>query len=139
MCESQLVYWFMKWSGMKVLFSVGSGEKAVLVEYIVFLQTSSEEISSETLDFINLQSNMVEGTYSDSLRPTITEDLNGKEFRNFNIMDISSQNLKYKLYLLPIKPSVYIFIFDIRFKNISLYTFFKKRNEKEKEHALWVW
>ncbi|XP_051565483.1 interphotoreceptor matrix proteoglycan 2-like [Myxocyprinus asiaticus] len=33
-------------------------EKAVLVDYVVFLQTSSEEISSETLDFINLQSIM---------------------------------------------------------------------------------
>lgn len=63
---------------MKVSFSLCSGENAVLVEYIVFLQTSSEKISSETLDFINLQSNMVEGTYSDSLGPTITEDLNGK-------------------------------------------------------------
>ncbi|KAA0715705.1 Interphotoreceptor matrix proteoglycan 2 [Triplophysa tibetana] len=55
-----------------------SVEKALLVEYIVFLQTSSEEISSETLDFINLQSNMVEGTYNDSLEPSITEDLNVK-------------------------------------------------------------
>ncbi|XP_056611133.1 interphotoreceptor matrix proteoglycan 2 [Triplophysa dalaica] len=55
-----------------------SGEKALLVEYIVFLQTSSEEISSETLDFINLQSNMVEGTYNDSLKPSITEDLNAE-------------------------------------------------------------
>ncbi|XP_057192995.1 interphotoreceptor matrix proteoglycan 2 isoform X2 [Triplophysa rosa] len=53
-----------------------SGEKALLVEYIVFLQTSSGEISSETLDLINLQSNMEEGTYRDSLGPTITEDLN---------------------------------------------------------------
>nr|XP_055071442.1 interphotoreceptor matrix proteoglycan 1 isoform X1 [Misgurnus anguillicaudatus] len=48
-----------------------SGEKSVLVEYVVFLQTSSEEISSETLDFINIQSNMVEGTYGDSPRPTV--------------------------------------------------------------------
>ncbi|XP_073668124.1 interphotoreceptor matrix proteoglycan 2 isoform X2 [Paramisgurnus dabryanus] len=48
-----------------------SGEKSVLVEYVVFLQTSSEEISSETLDFINIQSNMVEGTYGDSPQPTI--------------------------------------------------------------------
>ncbi|XP_016298507.1 interphotoreceptor matrix proteoglycan 2-like isoform X2 [Sinocyclocheilus anshuiensis] len=48
-----------------------SGEKAVLVEYVVSLQTSSEEISSETLDFINLQSNMVEGTFSYSEGPTV--------------------------------------------------------------------
>ncbi|KAL1267779.1 hypothetical protein QQF64_033142 [Cirrhinus molitorella] len=48
-----------------------SGDKAVLVEYVVSLQTSSEEISSETLDFINLQSNMVEGTFSYSERPTV--------------------------------------------------------------------
>lgn len=69
-------------SGMKVLFSLSSGEKALLVEYIVFLQTSSEEISSETLDFINLQSNMVEGTYNDSLKPSITEDVNGNVLLN---------------------------------------------------------
>lgn len=43
----------------------------MLVEYVVFLQTSSEEIGSETLDFINLQSNMVEGTYGDSSQPTV--------------------------------------------------------------------
>ncbi|XP_073702160.1 interphotoreceptor matrix proteoglycan 2 isoform X2 [Garra rufa] len=48
-----------------------SGDKAVLVEYVVSLQTSSEEISSETLDFINLQSNMVEGTFSYSAGPTV--------------------------------------------------------------------
>ncbi|XP_016418397.1 interphotoreceptor matrix proteoglycan 2-like isoform X2 [Sinocyclocheilus rhinocerous] len=48
-----------------------SGDKAVLVEYVVSLQTSSEEISSETLDFINLQSNMVEGTFSYSEGPTV--------------------------------------------------------------------
>nr|XP_017213312.1 interphotoreceptor matrix proteoglycan 2 isoform X2 [Danio rerio] len=48
-----------------------SGENAVLVEYVVSLQTRSEEISSETLDFINLQSNMVEGTFSYSEGPTI--------------------------------------------------------------------
>ncbi|XP_050975136.1 interphotoreceptor matrix proteoglycan 2 isoform X2 [Labeo rohita] len=66
-----------------------SGDKAVLVEYVVSLQTSSEEISSETLDFINLQSNMVEGTFSYSegptvqytiidLHPDITETLHGE-------------------------------------------------------------
>ncbi|XP_016383224.1 interphotoreceptor matrix proteoglycan 2-like isoform X2 [Sinocyclocheilus rhinocerous] len=48
-----------------------SGDKAVLVEYVVSLQTSSEEISSETLGFINLQSNMVEGTFSYSEGPTV--------------------------------------------------------------------
>ncbi|XP_051566247.1 interphotoreceptor matrix proteoglycan 2-like [Myxocyprinus asiaticus] len=48
-----------------------SGAKAVLVDYVVYLQTSSEEISSETLDFINLQSNMVEGTFRDYEKPTI--------------------------------------------------------------------
>uniref|UniRef100_A0A8C1C3T0 Interphotoreceptor matrix proteoglycan 2 n=1 Tax=Cyprinus carpio carpio TaxID=630221 RepID=A0A8C1C3T0_CYPCA len=48
-----------------------SGDKAVLVEYAVSLQTSSEEISRETLDFINLQSNMVEGTFSYSEGPTV--------------------------------------------------------------------
>ncbi|XP_043105133.1 interphotoreceptor matrix proteoglycan 2 isoform X1 [Puntigrus tetrazona] len=48
-----------------------SGDEAVLVEYVVSLQTSSEEISSETLDFINLQSNMVEGTFSYSEGPTV--------------------------------------------------------------------
>ncbi|XP_058642156.1 interphotoreceptor matrix proteoglycan 2 isoform X2 [Onychostoma macrolepis] len=48
-----------------------SGDKAVLVEYVVSLQTSSEEISSETLDFIHLQSNMVEGTFSYSEGPTV--------------------------------------------------------------------
>uniref|UniRef100_A0A672KVL1 Interphotoreceptor matrix proteoglycan 2 n=1 Tax=Sinocyclocheilus grahami TaxID=75366 RepID=A0A672KVL1_SINGR len=48
-----------------------SGDKAVLVEYVVSLQTSSEEISSETLDFIHLQSNIVEGTFSYSEGPTV--------------------------------------------------------------------
>ncbi|XP_052462151.1 interphotoreceptor matrix proteoglycan 2 isoform X1 [Carassius gibelio] len=48
-----------------------SGDKAVLVEYVVSLQSSSEKISSETLDFIHLQSNMVEGTFSYLERPTV--------------------------------------------------------------------
>uniref|UniRef100_A0A8C1C481 Interphotoreceptor matrix proteoglycan 2 n=1 Tax=Cyprinus carpio carpio TaxID=630221 RepID=A0A8C1C481_CYPCA len=48
-----------------------SGDEAVLVEYVVSLQTSSEELSSETLDFIHLQSNMVEGTFSYSEGPTV--------------------------------------------------------------------
>ncbi|XP_048049722.1 interphotoreceptor matrix proteoglycan 2 isoform X2 [Megalobrama amblycephala] len=48
-----------------------SGDKAVLVEYVVSLQNNSEVISSETLDFINLQSNMVEGTFSYSEGPTV--------------------------------------------------------------------
>lgn len=118
---------------MKVLFSVGSGEKAVLVEYTVFLQTSSEEISSETLDFINLQSNMVEGTYSDSLRPTITEDLNGKELRNFNNMDISSQNLKYKLsekciYYLLNHLFIFLFLTDV----IKILVYLKKGMKRKK-------
>ncbi len=56
---------------MQLLSSLCSGDKAVLVEYVVSLQTSSEEISSETLDFINLQSNMVEGTFSFSEGPTV--------------------------------------------------------------------
>ncbi|KAK7169159.1 hypothetical protein R3I93_005222 [Phoxinus phoxinus] len=47
------------------------GDKAVLVEYVVSLQTNSEVITSETLDFINLQSNMVEGTFSYSEGPTV--------------------------------------------------------------------
>ncbi|XP_026126674.1 interphotoreceptor matrix proteoglycan 2 [Carassius auratus] len=48
-----------------------SGDKAVLVEYVVSLQTISEEISSKTMDFINLQSNMVEGTFSNSEGSTV--------------------------------------------------------------------
>ncbi|KAI2660693.1 Interphotoreceptor matrix proteoglycan 2 [Labeo rohita] len=75
-------------NAVQLLFSLCSGDKAVLVEYVVSLQTSSEEISSETLDFINLQSNMVEGTFSYSegptvqytiidLHPDITETLHG--------------------------------------------------------------
>lgn len=41
------------------------------MEYVVSLQSSSEKISSETLDFIHLQSNMVEGTFSYLERPTV--------------------------------------------------------------------
>ncbi|KAL7866017.1 hypothetical protein SRHO_G00112640 [Serrasalmus rhombeus] len=50
-------------------------DKAVLVQYEVTLQTSGQEVSSETLDFINLQSNMVEGTFSDSEKPTVVYTL----------------------------------------------------------------
>lgn len=56
---------------MRLVFSLCSGDKAVLVEYVVSLQNNSEVISSETLDFINLQSNMVEGTFSYSEGPTV--------------------------------------------------------------------
>ncbi|XP_036425913.1 interphotoreceptor matrix proteoglycan 2 [Colossoma macropomum] len=52
-----------------------SGDEAVLVQYAVTLQTSGQEVSSETLDFINLQSNMVEGTFSDSEKPTVVYTL----------------------------------------------------------------
>ncbi|KAL6485072.1 hypothetical protein MHYP_G00071170 [Metynnis hypsauchen] len=52
-----------------------TGDKAVLVQYEVTLQTSGQEVSSETLDFINLQSNMVEGTFSDSEKPTVVYTL----------------------------------------------------------------
>ncbi|TRY88182.1 hypothetical protein DNTS_026882 [Danionella cerebrum] len=48
-----------------------SGENGVLVEYVVSLQTSGEAISRETMDFINLQSNMVEGSFSYSDGPTV--------------------------------------------------------------------
>ncbi|XP_072542500.1 interphotoreceptor matrix proteoglycan 2 isoform X2 [Salminus brasiliensis] len=52
-----------------------SGNEAVLVQYAVTLKTSGQEVSSETLDFINLQSNMVEGTFSDTEKPTVVYSL----------------------------------------------------------------
>ncbi|XP_049341219.1 interphotoreceptor matrix proteoglycan 2 isoform X2 [Astyanax mexicanus] len=48
-----------------------SGNEAVLVRYAVTLQTGGQEVSTKTLDFINLQSNMVEGSFSDSEKPTV--------------------------------------------------------------------
>ena len=45
------------------------------MQYEVTLLTSGQEISSETLDFINLQSNMVEGTFCDSEKPTVVYTL----------------------------------------------------------------
>lgn len=48
-----------------------SGNKSVLVRYAVTLQTRGQEVSSKTMDFINLQSNMVEGTFNDSEKPTV--------------------------------------------------------------------
>ncbi|KAL7881445.1 hypothetical protein AOLI_G00082930 [Acnodon oligacanthus] len=50
-------------------------DKAVLVQYEVTLQTNGQEVSSEALDFINLQSNMVESTFSDSEKPTVVYTL----------------------------------------------------------------
>lgn len=46
------------------MFSLHSGE-SVLVNYVVLLQTKGHEISSEALDFINMQLNMVEGNFDD--------------------------------------------------------------------------
>ncbi|XP_058248558.1 interphotoreceptor matrix proteoglycan 2 [Hemibagrus wyckioides] len=42
-----------------------SGGESVLVNYVVLLQTKGHEISSEALDFINMQLNMVEGNFDD--------------------------------------------------------------------------
>lgn len=50
--------------------SLHSGE-TVLVHYVVSLQTRGQEFSSETLDFINMQLNMVDGNFSDSEKPTV--------------------------------------------------------------------
>ncbi|XP_030643385.1 interphotoreceptor matrix proteoglycan 2 [Chanos chanos] len=44
---------------------------AVLVRFVVVLQTDGEEINGETLDFINLQSNMMESSFSLSEKPTV--------------------------------------------------------------------
>ncbi|KAI4896189.1 hypothetical protein NFI96_006662 [Prochilodus magdalenae] len=52
-----------------------SGDEEVLVRYAVTLQTSGQEVNSDTLDFINLQSNMVEGTFSNSEGPTVVYTL----------------------------------------------------------------
>ncbi|KAF5903083.1 sentrin-specific protease 7 isoform X1, partial [Clarias magur] len=47
-----------------------SGEETVLVHYVVSLQTRGQEISNETVDFINMQLNMMEGNVSYSEKPT---------------------------------------------------------------------
>lgn len=121
-------------SGMKVLFSLSSGEKALLVEYIVFLQTSSEEISSETLDFINLQSNMVEGTYNDSLKPSITEDLNGNV-----LLNLYSGFPTLWLWLL---LSENVFMINI-LNHLFIFSYFKLDMIKDQSihmfFALWLW
>lgn len=42
-----------------------------MVNYVVSLQTLGQEISSETLDFINMQLNMMEGNFSDAEKTTV--------------------------------------------------------------------
>ncbi|XP_031436738.1 interphotoreceptor matrix proteoglycan 2 isoform X2 [Clupea harengus] len=49
-----------------------SGSESVRVEYVVSVQTDGGEVSIETLDFINLQSNMVESSFViDPEMPTV--------------------------------------------------------------------
>ncbi|XP_048094380.1 LOW QUALITY PROTEIN: interphotoreceptor matrix proteoglycan 2-like [Alosa alosa] len=47
-----------------------SGFESVRVEYVVSVLTDGGEVSGETLDFINLQSNMVESSFIDPELPT---------------------------------------------------------------------
>ncbi|KAF4087323.1 hypothetical protein AMELA_G00093980 [Ameiurus melas] len=48
-----------------------SGGDAVLVNYVVSLETLGQEISSETLNFINMRLNTMEGNFSDAEKPTV--------------------------------------------------------------------
>lgn len=77
--------------------------KAVLVNYVVSLQTMGHEISSETLDFINMQLNIVEGNLSDLEKPTvqytitdlnvyITEALLGTQSCELSLIPLNEMN-----------------------------------------------
>uniref|UniRef100_A0A4W5R834 SEA domain-containing protein n=1 Tax=Hucho hucho TaxID=62062 RepID=A0A4W5R834_9TELE len=86
--------------------AVPMGMLAVVVHYAVTLEVDGAGISNETMDYINLQSNMVEKSYRDAVeRPTvvytitdfrnyITEALHKENFMNNTTLDVDPDSLQ---------------------------------------------
>ncbi|XP_060731976.1 interphotoreceptor matrix proteoglycan 2 isoform X2 [Tachysurus vachellii] len=53
-----------------------SGGESVLVNYVILLHTRGHKISSEILDFVNMQLNVVERNFSNSEMPTVQYRMN---------------------------------------------------------------